>query len=143
MRSESVGPAFGFQIGDRFGQIDIGATMIEMHAHVRITLRGFDHGRVERCAADRVDAFVRIDIVRREMQIARFVVNHPAAHRDGVAQHFIGDPELLERVNPARGEREIDRASADDIAFARIGAPLVKIDFVSAPPQIRREQSAG
>ena len=59
------------------------------------------------------------------------------------SQHFIGDAELLERVNPARREREIDRASADDIAFARVGPSFVKIDIVSAPPQVRREQSAG
>jgi hypothetical protein len=69
-------------------------------------------------------------------------VDHAAAHRDGVSQHFIGDAELLERVNPARREREIDRSSADNIAFARIGPSLVKIDIVPAPPQVRAEQSA-
>ena len=77
------------------------------------------------------------------MQIARFVVDHPAAHRDGVPQHFIGDAELLERVNPAGRKREIDRASADDVAFARISPAFVKIDIVSAPAQVRCEQSAG
>ena len=49
-------------------QIDIGAAMIEMHAHVRITLRGFDHGGVERGAPDRVDVLVRVAIVRGEMR---------------------------------------------------------------------------
>jgi hypothetical protein len=59
-----------------------------------------------------------------------------------VLQHFIGDAELLERVNPTRRERKVDRPSADDIAFARIGPSFVKIDIVSAPPQIRRKQSS-
>ena len=58
-------------------------------------------------------------------------------------QDFVGDAELFERVNPAGGKREIDRASADDIAFARIGPAFVKIDIVSAPPEIRGEQSTG
>ena len=77
------------------------------------------------------------------MQIARFVVNHATAHRDCVLQHFISKTELLERVNPARRKREIDRASADEISFARIGASFVKIDLVSASSQIRGEQSSG
>jgi hypothetical protein len=53
-----------------------------------------------------------------------------------VSQRFIRDTELLERVNPARRDREIDRTSSDNIAFARISAPLVKIDIVPAPAQI-------
>ena len=77
------------------------------------------------------------------MQLAGFVVNHPAAHRDRVLQHFISDSDLLERMNAAGREREIDRSSADHVAFARISAALVKIDLVSAPAQIRGEQTAG
>ena len=130
---------FCFEIGDRFGQIDIGATMIEVDPHVRITLRGFNYSRVERRASDRVDAFFRIDIVRREMQITRFIVNHPAPHRDRVPEHLIGDAELLKRVNSARRKREIDRAPADNVAFAWISPPFVKIDIVSTPPQVRCE----
>ena len=71
------------------------------------------------------------------------VVNHPAAHRDGVAQHFIGESELLERVNSAGGEREIDRAAADGVARARVGAALEEIDLVAAPAEETGEQSAG
>ncbi len=85
---------------------------------------------------------VRIDIVRSEMQLAGSVVNHAAAHRDGVLQDFISDADLFKRMNAARRNREIDRAPADDVAFARIGPPFVKIDLVAAPSQIRREQSA-
>ena len=70
-------------------------------------------------------------------------MNHPAAHRDGVSQDFIGDPELLQRVNPACRKRQIDRAPADEVPFARVSAPFVEIDLVPAPPEICREQSAG
>src|SRR5437870_6865024 len=77
------------------------------------------------------------------MECARFVVNHPAAHRDGMPQHFIGDSELFERVNSASRKRQIDRASADDISFTRISASFVKIDIVTAAPQVRGEQPAG
>src|SRR5947207_1857847 len=93
------------QVNDPSGfgtEIDIGATVIEHDAHVRITLRRFDYGGVERGAADRINMFVRIDVVRREMKIAGFIVDHSAAHRDSVLQHFVGDAELLECVNPAR-----------------------------------------
>ena len=70
-------------------------------------------------------------------------MNHAAAHRDSVLEYFIGDAELLERVNPAGREREIDRSPTDQIAFARIGAAFVKIDLVAAPSHVGGEQSAG
>ena len=82
-------------------QIDIGATMIEMDPYIRITLRRFNHGSVERRATDRVDMFIRVDIVLCEMQVAGFVVDHPPTHGDGVSQRFIRNTELLERVNAA------------------------------------------
>jgi hypothetical protein len=46
-------------------------------------------------------------------------------------------------MNPARRERQIDRATADEIPGARIGPALVKLDDVAAPAQIRRKHSAG
>ena len=81
-------------------------------------------------------------IVRAKMQLAGSIVNHPAAHRDRVLQRFLGDPDLFERVNSACRKRQIDRAPADDVPFARISASLVKIHLVSAPSEICREQAA-
>ena len=69
-------------------------------------------------------------------------MDHSAAHRDRVLEHLIGDTELLERVNPARRDREIDGTPTDDVAFARVSPTLVKIDVISAPAQIRGEKSA-
>ena len=57
-------------------------------------------------------------------------------------QYFIGDTELLECVNSPRRDGEIDRPSTDNIAFAWISPPLVKIDIVPASPEVRTEQSA-
>jgi hypothetical protein len=124
-------------------QIDVGAAMIEMHSHVWIALRGLDHRGVERGASDLVDVFVRVAVVGGKMQVTGFAVNHSTAHRNRVPQYLVSNPELLERVNPTRGEREIDRPPSDDISFARISSPLVKIDLVSAPPEVRREQPSG
>src|SRR5262249_16220359 len=59
-----------------------------------------------------------------------------------VSKRFIGDADLFERVNAPCGNREINRASTDDVSFARVSAPLVKIYLVATPPQIRGEQSA-
>jgi hypothetical protein len=69
-------------------------------------------------------------------------MNHAAGHWDRVPENFLGNPELFERVNAAGREREIDRASADEIALARIGPAFVKFHFVSATAQVRGEQSA-
>ena len=77
------------------------------------------------------------------MELARFVVDHPAAHRDGVLQDFIGNAELLERMNSTGGKRQIDRAAAHEVAGARIGSPLVQLDLIPAPAEIGREQPAG
>jgi len=76
------------------------------------------------------------------MQGPGFVVNHPAAHWDRMFEHVIGDAELFEGVNSPRRDGEIDRPSTDDIAFAWISPPLVKIDIVPASPEVRAEQSA-
>ena len=75
------------------------------------------------------------------MQRARFIVNHPTTHRDCVLQCFISDPDLLERMNAPGRNRQINRAPADDVAFARISAPLVQIDIVPSPAQVGREQT--
>ena len=77
------------------------------------------------------------------MQIAGFVVNHAPAHRDGVLHYFISDAELLERMNSARGKRKVDRAPADEVPRARVGPSFVKIDLVSALPQVCGKQSPG
>src|SRR4029077_9678105 len=89
-------------------KIDVGAAMIEMNAHARITLCRFDHCSVQRRATNRIDELVRIAVVWGKMEAAGFVVNHATAHWNGVPQYFVGDSELLERVNSAGREREID-----------------------------------
>lgn len=128
--------------GRRF-EIDLGATVIEEDAHVRITKRGFDHRRVKRGAPDRVDVLERVAVVRGEMEVAGFVVDHPARHRDRVLEHFVGNAELFKGVDAAGREREIDRPAANDIPFPRIGPPFVQLDVVATPPEIRGEQAAG
>jgi hypothetical protein len=70
-------------------------------------------------------------------------MDHPTAHWDRVPQDFVGEIELLEGVNAACREREVDRATADGVAGARIGPPLKKIDFVAASPEETREETAG
>ena len=69
-------------------------------------------------------------------------MNHPGAHGDRVLQRFMREADLFERMNAPRRDREIDRPPADDVAFARISAPLVKINIVPAPAQVRGEQAA-
>src|SRR5438874_5455371 len=113
--------------------------MIEVNTHVRILLCSFDDSCVERGASDGVDALFGIDIVRAEngARSRACGMNHPAAHGDRVLQRFMRDADLFESVNAPRRDRQINRTPADDVALARISAPLVKIDIVSAPTQVR------
>jgi hypothetical protein len=86
---------------------------------------------------------VRIDIVGREMQVAGFLVDHPAWHRDSLSQDLVGNSELFKRVNTARRKREINGSPADNVALAWISAALVKIDMIPAPTQIRGQKTPG
>src|SRR5207248_318936 len=70
------------------------------------------------------------------------VVDHSPPHRDGVPHHFPGNAELLQCMNTARRNREINRASADEISRARIRSTLIKGHLVSPSPEIRSEQPA-
>jgi hypothetical protein len=73
------------------------------------------------------------------MQLAESFVDHPAAHWNRVSQRFISNADLFQRVNAACRDRQIDRASADDVPFAGISTPLIKLHFVSASSEICRE----
>src|SRR6516162_8049874 len=127
---------------DRAVKIDLGAFVIELDAHLGITLCRFDDRRVERSAPDRVDAFLGVDIIRRKMQRPEFIMNYPATHWDCMFQGLFSDPDLLQRMNTACRNREVDRASAHDVPFTRISTAFIKIDFMPTLSQIRREQSA-
>src|SRR5438477_6086431 len=129
-------------MSNRRVEINPSAPVIEIHTDVGITLCRLDYCRVERGASDRVDTFLRIDIIRAKMQFAGSVVNHPTTHWDRVSQRFLGNPDLFERMDPACRNGQVNGASADDVPFARISAPLVQIHFVPASSQIRCEQSA-
>src|SRR5207237_5729843 len=139
---DSVGPSFNYltvRICGRHGpfctgrdefrgsgiKIDVGTAMIEMNSHARITLCRFDHCSVQRRATNRIDELVRIAVVWGKMEGAGFVVNHATAHWNGVPQHFVGDSELLERVNSAGRKSKINGASANDISLTRISASFV------------------
>jgi hypothetical protein len=70
-------------------------------------------------------------------------MDHPARHRDGVREDFIGNAQLPEGVDAASREREIDRAAANNIPFPRIAATFVEFDVIAMPPEIGGEQAAG
>ena len=48
-------------------------------------------------------------------------------------QDLVRNPDLLECVNTARGEREVNGAPADEISRVRISSALVEIDFGDQP----------
>src|SRR4029079_8442171 len=81
------------KICDRLFEIDFGAAMVEMDANIWIPLRGFDDSGIKRGTTYGVDRFVRIAVVGEKMKAAGFVMDHTAAHRNGVTQHLISNTE--------------------------------------------------
>ncbi len=123
-------------------EVDVVTAVIEFHPDIRITLSSLDDDGVEGAAADGVDALIRVAIVGREMERAGFVMDHASAHRDGVLQDFIGEAELLEGMNAAGGESEINRAAANSVACARVGPALVEVDLNTSPAEKSGEQAS-
>ena len=76
------------------------------------------------------------------MERAGFFMDHAAPHRDGVLEDFIGKAELLEGMNAAGGEGEINRAAANGVAGARVGPAFVEINLDAAPAEEGGEQSS-
>ena len=56
-------------------------------------------------------------------------------------ENGVGEVELLEGMDAARGKGEIDRASADNVAFARICSPFVKLNFVAPSAEVSGEET--
>ena len=92
-------------------------------------------GVVQRTPADRVDRPVAGRAVRLELLLALDRVDHPAAHRQRVGHHLLGQPDAAQRVQAPLGERQVDRATALGGAGARVGAALVEGHRVAAPGQ--------
>jgi hypothetical protein len=69
-------------------------------------------------------------------------MDHASAHRDGVLEDFIGEAELLEGVDAASGEGEINRAAANGIARSRVRPVLVELDLNAAPAEKGGEQAS-
>ena len=70
-------------------------------------------------------------------------MHHAAAHHHGLVEHRTVGARGAERMQPAFGEREVDRAPADEPVQARIAPPLEDIDGPTALRQERGEQAAG
>ena len=89
---------------------DTDRTLLEVHDHPRLLLRGVEQYRIESVAGDRVDRLGPVRAVRLECQLAVTVVDHAAAHRQPVGEHLVGEPHALEGVDPPRREGQVDRA---------------------------------
>src|SRR5690606_31850483 len=87
------------------------------------------------------DLLVRALTVAQQTWLAA-VVQHAAAHRNQERQDVAGDAGTLERGNPARREREVDRPPARR-ARRELGAALVDDGRKAAPREHDREQAAG
>ena len=104
--------------------------------------RGLDQHAVQPLAADRMDDFTLMLAVGQQRAVAGQVVQLPAAHRDQFRPHALEHAGVLERPEPARGERQVDGAAALGRAAARIGAALEHLHTPAAPRQQDGEQRA-
>ena len=98
--------------------------------------------RVQRRARHGVDLLGRALAVREEALPAVEVVDHPAAHRDHELANVSVDAGAAQRVDPARREREVDRAAAA-LASRERRAALDDRRLEAAPREQDREQAAG
>ncbi len=81
--------------------------------------------------------------IRHEGLLSVEVVQHAAAHRDQERLHFLEDAGLLERLDAARGQREVDRAAGVHVHLAQVGPALVEHDLAGIARQEDRHQRAG
>ena len=68
------------------------------------------------------------------------VVHHPAAHRQPVGEHLVGEPDAFEGVDPPRRQGEVDRSPA---APAERGSGRRSYSVTSWPRRDRNTASSG
>ena len=122
------------QVGD-----DPDRPLLEAEDHAGFLLCSIEQQGVEAMAGDRVDRLRAVGAVGLERQLAVAVVHHPPADRQPTREDVLGQADAFQRVDPPRRQREVDRTACRGRA-ARVAAPLVQRDVVTAAGQEDRKQ---
>ena len=97
---------------------------------------------VQAAAGHRVDVFAIGAAVREQCELSVERMRHAAQHRHGLAQDVGVEADLVQRVQAAGRDGEVDRAAGGDVHAAHVGAAFVDVDRKPALRQRQREQRA-
>ena len=114
----------------------------KLRAYAVHALRVIEQHAIETRPRHGEDHLVRALPVGHEALLPVERVQHAAAHRDEKRLDLLEHAGFLERLDAARGEREIDRAAGVHVHLAQVGAPLVEHDLAGVARQEDRHQRA-
>ena len=124
------------------GKVGRDTTMPEVDTHTA-GLGRREQQFVELGARHRPDHLVRALPIGQQGPAAVRCVQQSAAHRHEPRVDRVAQARVLERIQAASRERQVDRPAALAPAQARIRAPLIDIDVRAALGQHRAEQGPG
>ncbi len=113
-----------------------------MKAHVCVLPGAFEQQPIEFVAVDRVQDFALVLAVWLELGAAVAAVDHASSHDDRAREHVLQQADRRERLHPALGQAEVDRAAVAGCLRAWIGAALVDVDGLALASQRERQQRA-
>src|ERR1043166_3924543 len=90
-----------------------------------------------------MNALGRVFVIRLEMKVPAAIVNHPAAHLNGMRQNLVRQADSSQSIDPACGNGQIDRPAADEVTGRRIWTALIQVHFIAGTTQISCQQTTG
>ena len=124
------------------GEVVVDQPLPEVDADAPRLLRPGHQELVELAAGHRVDELAFAAAVGKQGELPVQCVRHPAEHRDRLAKHVVVEAYLVQRMEPARGDRQVDRAAGGNAHVAHVGPPLVHVDRVPLASEHERQQRA-
>lgn len=97
---------------------------------------------VQAAARHRMIDFLLVDAVALQGRGPVHRVHHPPAHHHRLRQHRVGEPRHPQRLQPALGQRQVDRSPAGEPVPARVRPAFEHLDLESALREQRRQQRA-
>lgn len=141
--AEHVVPAQVPHVRNARVEIRIRQAMLEFRIDLRLPQGNFDQRLIEPMPRDGVDDFARPPAIRLQCTGSVGLVNESAAHRHQRVLDLIEYAGQFERVDPAIGQRQIDRSARLAGLPSRVLPTLVERHSHAATREKDRKQRAG